>query len=384
MDQNFSQERLQYLWKRWMSKTASEEEVEELFAAIRANGNNMLPEPQTVGPFQGGLDDEKKAFILQTILDAKPVVKVRHIRYVWYAAASVVIIMLGAMGYLYMNRQQIASNVQPVIAATATDIQPGTQRAILTLSDGSTIVLDSASNGVIAKQGHTSIVKNASGEILYNADEKPSGKILYNTMSTPRGGMYSLVLPDGSKVWLNAASSITYPTRFAGNTREVAITGEAYFEVTKNPLKAFIVKTYKEEISVHGTSFNVNSYRDEQNVRTSLLEGSVFIGAQELKPGEVYQNGKVFKADVNLDVAWKNGSFAFSNADLKSVMRQLARWYNLEIVFEGEIPPGKFSGEIGRTLTLNQLLKGLSITKIKYRLENGNKLIIISDKQVSK
>lgn len=390
MAQQLNADRLTYLWSRWIEKTASEEETEELFRIIK---NHPAEELQQFIPIDYKnhlpheiMDDESKSLILQNILK-KPLetslpkrrpIKINIVR---YAAAVILVFGLATATYFYFQPTEKPEATASTQTETPKDILPGTQRATLTLSDGTIIELDDAANGLLAEQEGTKISKT-DGQISYVQPSSPLSLLpspLYNTMTTPRGGLYHLILPDGTKVWLNAASSITYPTAFTGTTREVSITGELYFEVIKNTAKPFIVKTYKEEITVRGTSFNVNSYTDEQFIKTSLLEGSLWIGNAELKPGEAHSNGKVFKEDVNKDVAWKNGSFAFRNSDLKTVMRQLARWYNLEVIYEGKVPGGTFSGEIGRSLTLNQLLKGLTTTKIKYRLENGNKLVIVSD-----
>jgi ferric-dicitrate binding protein FerR (iron transport regulator) len=197
-------------------------------------------------------------------------------------------------------------------------------------------------------------------------------------MTSPRGGQYKLILPDGTKVWLNAASSITYPTIFAEDRRVVSITGEVYFEVTKNARKPFTVRTYSDEITVLGTSFNVNSYTDEAMVKTSLLEGSVRINKQVLKPGEAYINGKIMSTSLEQDLAWKNGFFSFNKADLPTVMRQLSRWYNVDVKYEGVIPKRAYSGEIERSLTLRQVLEVLSQTRIKYKIEQGNVITILN------
>lgn len=378
---------MQYLIDRWTRSEATPEEVEQLFAAIRSKAvdEHLIPEiPETFDEQPVNLlDPEAQRKMLERILqpeqDTARIPWLRQpFRLLRYAAAILILISLGTAAYMLVKPSSKADVVRQEPLPPG-DISPGTQRAVLLLSDGSTIMLDSASSGLLAREGNMKIEKLTNGEILYKSESNNNVQVLYNTMSTPRGGIYQLILSDGSKVWLNAASSITYPSRFTGNTREVSITGEAYFEVAKDPQREFIVKTYSDRIVVHGTSFNVNSYKDEHQVRTALLEGAVSIGSKNLVPGQVYEGGRIFKSDVRLDIAWKNGSFAFEKVDLQTLMRQLARWYDLDIVYQGKIPDGKFSGEIGRSLTLNQLLKGMAITKIKYRLENGNKLIIISD-----
>jgi ferric-dicitrate binding protein FerR (iron transport regulator) len=194
-------------------------------------------------------------------------------------------------------------------------------------------------------------------------------------MSTPRGGQYQLQLPDGSKVWLNAESSITYPITFTGNERKVTISGEVYFEVAKDKNKPFRVSAGDLHVEVLGTHFNINAYADEGSAKTSLLEGSVKIDREILQPGQAYVNGKVIAADVEHDVAWKNGVFNFNDQNLSQIMRQLARWYNLEIEYPQGVPKKEYGGEIGRNLTLAQVLKGLENSGVRFELK-GRQLIV--------
>lgn len=201
-------------------------------------------------------------------------------------------------------------------------------------------------------------------------------KLGYNTAATPRGGQYEFILSDGTKVWLNAASSIRFPVAFPKNERKVQVTGEAYFEVASNPNSPFFVETQGQTIQVLGTSFNVNAYDDEQSVRTTLLTGSVNVTAQgiskRLQPGEQarYENGNlsIGVADVGNVIAWKNGYFSFKDDDMHSVMRQIARWYNIDVSYEGQIPDRNFSGEISRNVNLSQILEILTFKKIHYRI----------------
>ncbi len=239
---------------------------------------------------------------------------------------------------------------------------------------------------MIASQGASQIIKSSDGILAYQQVKNNSSGVTpspagggegggINTMSTPRGGQYKLTLPDGTKVWLNAASSITYPIAFSGKTREVRITGEVYFEVAKNKQKPFIVKTHKENITVLGTQFNINSYSDEPFTKTSLIEGSVSINNKILRPGEAYENGIITKTNIARDVAWKNGLFNFDGLDLPAAMRQLARWYDLDIEFEKNIPDKVIRGEMGRDLKLSQVQKILNMMEVKFRLE-GRKMIV--------
>lgn len=299
----------------------------------------------------------------------------------WVPAAAVALLLLGSAYYLI--RQPHTPKQQQV--AQHTDILPGKTGAILTLADGSEIVLDSTRNGVIAMQGSTAVqLKNGTVSYDNTGSSSKTGPVAYNTISTPKGRQYQLVLPDGSKVWMNAASSLTYPTAFSGPERTVRVTGEAYFEVAARANQPFkVIVNDATSIDVLGTNFNINAYSDEPGINTTLLQGAVRVNyhqtSQLLKPGQAarinQQISLVPEADVNSAVAWKDGVFAFNDADLPAVMRQLARWYNIEVSYEGKTPDATFTGEIDKTLTLSQVLGGLSTTRINYKIE-GNRLII--------
>ncbi|MEO5998007.1 MAG: FecR family protein [Chitinophagaceae bacterium] len=288
---------------------------------------------------------------------------VRILKNVWLRYAAAILIFIGLGMYLYYNKnnQQGTQLVKAVPAQN--DLPPGSHKATLTLSNGKKIELNPNEQQTIA-DGKLSI-NNKNGTLTYDK----SAIVVYNTMSTPKGGQYKLTLPDGTKVWLNAASSITFPTSFPGNTRLVDIMGEVYFEVIKNVNKPFIVKTYRDEITVTGTSFNVNSYMDEPGIKTSLLEGSVHIKNILLKPGQAYTNGKITTTDLDQDMAWKNDVFNFHQVKLVDAMRQIARWYNVEVFYEGNFNDVELGGEIGRKLTLKQLLSGLQDRELHFKLD---------------
>ena len=186
-----------------------------------------------------------------------------------------------------------------------------------------------------------------------------------------------LQLPDGTKAWLNAASSLTYPTVFNGNNREVYMTGEVYFEVKSDKKKPFIVKAGTENIMVLGTSFNVNAYRDEAAMKVSLLEGSVRVGSHVLAPGQALINSTIVRTNVNKDVAWKNGIFDFQDAGIDEIMRQFSRWYNIDVVYEKGIPDIQFFGKMGRDLSLSAALNILRKAKVNFRLESNNRLVVL-------
>jgi transmembrane sensor len=266
-----------------------------------------------------------------------------------------------------------------------TNIHPGSNKAILTLQDGSKIVLNDAKDGTLAQQGNAKVVKLANGQLVYDKTGTVPAKVLYNTMTTPRGGQYKLTLPDGTEVWLNSASSITYPTSFVANERNVSITGEAYFEVAKDKTRPFHVRAGSQTIEVLGTHFNVMAYTDEDAIKTTLLEGSVKITenneAQILKPGEqaaVDKNGglKISIADVDDALAWKNGYFKFSRVDIKYIMRQLARWYDVNVVYEGRVPDDEFVGKIGRGENIADVLHILELDHVHFKIED-KKIIVL-------
>jgi hypothetical protein len=283
-----------------------------------------------------------------------------------YAAAVIVLGTIGLYGYYRSATFSAATAKEAAVKQTepADDALPGSDKAILTLSNGEKVLLDAAAQNVITDEGVP--IHNTNGSLSYGK----SNTTAFNTMETPKGGQYRLALSDGTIVWLNAASSITYPVSFSGKTRVVSITGEAYFEVAKNASKPFIVKTYKDEITVRGTSFNINSYADEPGIKTSLLEGLVEINQTLLKPGDAYIAGKIVKADLEKELAWKNGVFNFHHVKLADAMRQIARWYNVEVRYEGNVGDIELGGEIGRNLTLKQLLNGLQDKDIHFSLQD--------------
>jgi len=246
--------------------------------------------------------------------------------------------------------------------------------------------------GVIARQGGSSIVKTAGGRIVYRSsdatrDKAPesagAGETMMNTMRTPRGGNYRLTLPDGTQVWLNAASSITYPAAFTGKQRNVRISGEVYFEVVKNKELPFMVSVDGgADVEVLGTGFDVNAYTDEGSVKTTLLEGSVRVCKVVLKPGQQAQVSQqkvsvVNNVDIDKVMAWKNGLFNFQDVSLREVMRQLERWYDIEVVYRKNVPDIRFEGEISRNINLSDLLKVLARADVKFSIEGGRRLVVL-------
>jgi ferric-dicitrate binding protein FerR (iron transport regulator) len=279
-----------------------------------------------------------------------------------------------------------------------TDIAPGGNRATLTLADGSVILLDDAMMGKIAEQEGMKVTKAEDGLLTYTFIPSEKGVATaaqFNTISTPKGGQYQIVLADGTKVWLNAASSLTFPTSFTGNERSVELSGEGYFEVnTVRGLDVknipFIVKTADQEVTVLGTHFNINSYADEASTITTLMEGSIQVSqlstssSKLLKPGQqsvVTLNKGINVSTVNSSsaMAWKNGLFQFEGSDIKNVMRQFSRWYDVEVEFESRVPDIKLWGEVYRNVNASQALEILEYFNLKYKIvqtEKGKKVIV--------
>ncbi len=324
--------------------------------------------------------------MLQYVLQTQNRIAKRKTMRLRVAAAAGIAFILGISTIWFYNQRIIQDT--PTTANTIKqnyDFDPGGNKAILTLGDGSEIILNSADSGILTNQGHTKVLKSKGGQLEYRSTNNKDAAIVLNTLTTPRAGQYELVLADGTKVWLNAASSITYPTEFKGNRRTVELKGEGYFEVAKNTSKPFYVKVNDMEVMVLGTHFNINAYADEPFIRTTLLEGSVKVsnGFEQklLTPGQAaivstsIQSIGVSKANVEQSVAWKNGYFNFERASLQEVMRQVARWYDVDVRYEGNIPEREFVGEIPRGSKASEVLGILRLSKINYRLE-GKQIII--------
>lgn len=328
----------------------------------------------------------------------------------WYgrfglSVAAMFVVAVGvSLFYFLLPRQSADVPVSVSTEQQEEDVLPGTNKAVLTLGNGDRILLDDSQEGILTKQGGAEISKQGEG-VVYNTAHS-SGKhapVVYNTLSTPRGGQYKLVLSDGSKVWLNASSSIRYPSSFAGNERTVEITGEVYFEINRMtaepsgsvPAKKvpFTVKIMPSggEVEVLGTHFNINAYTDEEVVSTTLLEGSIKLwpgrygaaGAEavQMKAGQqvrLERDGslRVMK-DVDLEeaVAWKNGLFLMNSTPVAAVLRQLARWYDVDIIYGKGIPEGRITGDIPREIHLSEALKIMELSGVHFKIDN-RKIIV--------
>lgn len=305
----------------------------------------------------------------------------------WWAAAALLPILF-SIWFIFSSKsedKQMAEAKSDSLE-TSTGILPGTDRATLTLADGSVVILDTADQESILGQQNVKLI-NVAGQITYKvSDQAVTGnEMQFNKITTPRGGQYKIELQDGTMVWLNAASSLRYPVAFTSNKREVELTGEGYFEVAHDAAKPFIVNlTDGTRVTVLGTHFNINSYSDENSIKTTLLQGSVLVKQgerqKELLPGDQAETGQnqfkvVHLSNTDQIVAWKNGYFSFNDDNLESIMRQLSQWYNVDIDFPQGVPNVLFSGELDRNLKLEELLEVFSTLKINYQIEN-RKLII--------
>jgi len=386
-----AKKRISYLLKVYSNRKATREEVDELFEWVKKGKekplkkhieklvseydlNELVPAVEWDKMYQRILEEKER-------LDAQP--KLRKMSWIHWAAAAVIILFLGS-GYYYFTRQNEPQKEVVLQPKKTNDIAPPvTANAVLTLSNGKKIILDSTGNGVVAMQGKVNVVKLAEGEIVYKGN---SENIEYNTLSNPRGSkVISLVLADGSKVWLNAASTLKYPTAFAGNERKVEVTGEAYFEVAHDAAMPFIVSKGKTDVKVLGTHFNVSAYDDEQSLDVTLLEGSVKVSNGKenvfISPGQQadIRDSRLTvhnDADIEEVMAWKNGLFSYKGAGVETIMRQVSRWYNVDVIFEKPVSE-KFYAQVSRNTNVSKLLKMLEATKAVHFKINGKTITVM-------
>ncbi len=387
----------QVLLQRWQQRTCSPQEALELMDYLRddASGRTLLNEMQAAfrqvqpgnGTYSGEPGDRVRKELLQHIQGAPIVPLSPRKNYGRFKLAAAAVVVLGlSIPAIYFFRQPVATTVA-VTTKKDMPATPGGHKAVLTLANGEKIILDSAGIRQLAQQGN-SAVHNQGGQLVYVKTQGAGNTPIYNTLTTGPGETYPLVLADGSKIWLNAASSIRFPATFAGEERRIELSGEAYFEVAHDARRPFRVLVNQVTVDVLGTSFNINSYADEATINTTLLEGAVKVnskkGSIQLAPGEQSQispNGNVKKVTgVNTAeiTAWKEGYFQFESTDLTTVLRQFSHWYDVEIVYEGQLRPRKFFGMISRRSSLVNVLKMLNANDVNYRLE-GKKLIIQGD-----
>ncbi|MBW8682970.1 FecR family protein [Chitinophaga rhizophila] len=376
------------LIKRYMDRTLTDQEESDFFTwyhDVSAEEFHQLVQRAADDGLPLVYEEASPAFLTQlsdrlTAMDNEQKGgTVRKISRLWWAAAAVLVLAAGTWVVLQRPtlRQEVTVNI-PV-----QDIAPGRNGAVLTLADGSQVTLDSLGNGQIGNQnGSRLILQN--GSLKYDAANAATAS--YNTIHTPASRQFKLVLPDGSAVWLNAESAIRYPTAFNGADRTVEISGEAYFEVVPDATRPFRVKIdNKATIDVLGTDFNINAYKDELSIRATLLSGRVKVnttsGEAVLQPGQqaairetIQVNNQINTGQVT---AWKDGIFNFDELGVEEVMRQLARWYDIEVVYEKNVPDIRFYGEIGRNLSLSQVLEGLKLSGVNFRIEEDKRLVVL-------
>jgi len=416
-------ERIQYLLQRYATNQASRQEVQELFDWLKEQDGeealkNFILSQKEEEP-DVDLSEQHWNHIWHSIQSATTgQLPKKNVRHLWTRiAAAALIVAIAGSSWFYLSHQK--TKAAAIVTAAKKDIKPGGNKALLTLADGSTIVLDTVQNGLLALQGATKIIKQTTGDLLYSqlvSSEPTAGEVLYNTITTPAGGQYKLELPDGSKVWLNAGSSLYFPASFTGPKRMVKLKGEAYFEVAKISSKGkkrpFIVVIPPSAsgagggtVEVLGTHFNVNAYNDESDIRTTLLEGKVKISSsfdavatatpdryldhkrlttairtpnpKLLLPGkQALLNSqthtiKITDANTEQAVAWKNGFFRFKETGIHELMRQVARWYDVDVEYQTSRTDQYYTGVISRSQNISALLQMLELTgTVHFQIDN--------------
>jgi len=409
-----SQLKLRYLLDQLTNNEITRAEFDELFAMVNRGEYEEDIKALLIGglsndPLPEVMARERLNAVLNDIIMAQPheqdrtEARVRKMIF-WkrLAAAAAIVLLIGTaiwFGVMRTPKTDLVTNTPKATLTNIKDIAPGGNKTILTLGDNSTIVLDDAANGQLAQEGSSKVNKTKDGELKYQlATVNKQLPIVYNKLATPRGGQYQLVLPDGSKVWLNAAASIKFPTAFAGNERRVEITGEVYFEVAKDPSKPFRVAIPQgATVEVLGTHFNINAYDDEPAEKITLIEGRVKVNSAIpdksgqagnrqsaiLEPGQqailsqTSHESQIIQVQTDDVLAWKNGLFHFENVDIKAVMRQLSRWYDIDVEYKGAINTEPLFIEVPRNTTLLEVLKVLETTaNLKLKLE-GKKVTVL-------
>lgn len=399
--------RFEYLAKKWLDGTLSPDEVMEYNAWY----DLAVEEKLIIDSEQGWSEEQLKVRMFQEIkekleLPSEPAEsgntqpKHFHLPGVSKKILKIVaIIVFTLVFYKGFRESRLAVNQpdQRIVfenTKTTSDVLPGSDKAILKLADGRTLMVDSLSNGLLAIQGNMNIIKTDEGGLLYSSftenratDPDSDSELLYNTLITPKGAKFQITLSDGSSIWLNAASSLRFPASFSTDQRAVSLDGEAYFEVAKEAGKPFLVHVKEMEVKVKGTHFNINAYEDDGSIHTTLLEGAVDVRmangtakSQELQPGNeatVDQSGQIQIGPANLDqaVAWKNDLFQFDRTDLKTLLKEISRWYNIDVELKGPGSKDLFTGTIPRTIKLSTLLSVLDYSNIRFKL-NGRKLVV--------
>lgn len=373
------------LYERYLSGIATPDEIELLFEykdkfdIAKFDDETTIPEQELI----------KKRIYGQIENKMTRYGRLKSTNRLWFSVAASVLIITFTGVYLLRNHSVKPQNKPNLLTKAASPILPGTNKAILILGNGGKIDLNQAANGRISQAGKLLITKLKNGQLQYgkNATGNTSGEeISYNTIITPKGGQYQVILPDGTAVWLNAASSLKYPTVFVGSERHVELNGEAYFEVAKNKKMPFIVTSGKVNVRVLGTHFNISAYDDDAYNKTTLLEGSVILSKDNQKvtliPGQqatsLNSSSNIQLNTVNVEdaVAWKNGYFAFRKENIKSAMRKIARWYNVDVEFQGGLSNRVLGGSVSRTQSIDELLSYMELTGIAHFKINERRIIV--------
>jgi transmembrane sensor len=393
-----NRQELTTLFKRYLANQCSEEEERIFLKLLKSKEHELFlkdlidaelkqdvdPQFKTQPEVKAELKQVRKN-IIQQINKTKASEHTSKNR-LWFKIAAVLLLCTGAVFF------KINYGKQGHLA----DVAPGGNKAVLTLADGSKIILDKADNGNLANQGGVRITKADDRQLVYtlNANSGQTehvNEVLTNTISTPRGGQYQVNLPDGTRVWLNAASSLKFPLSFAGlKERKVELKGEAYFEVERDVSKPFVVQSDQQIVQVLGTHFNINSYSDEPDTKTTLLEGAVKVTALKgakveqafLKPGQqsrinsASRHVNVVSVDPMVEIAWKNGQFFFENESIENIMKQISRWYDVEVIYEDEIAGKTVWGSVTRYANVSKVLSILELTGgIHFKVE-GRRIIV--------
>lgn len=391
-----NQERFKVLFQQYLNDNLPPEDVEELQRTIQDARNDELLDEMLKNSFNEpaftDVDDEVRKAIFNTVCnnikqehdEPENTRERRRIPYRWLAGAAALLFITLSVGWFFLKRN-VEKTENTYVAYT---IKPGSNKATLTLANGKKLILTDSLEGQLASEAGVKIFKNKKGEIIYTAiasNDKGEQALQYNVLTTKNGEQFQVILPDGTHVWLDAASSLKYPVTFKGDERKVELTGQGYFEVSHNAAKPFIVKTAQTEVQVLGTHFNVSAFDDEQDTKTTLLEGAVRVKSYKsavlLKPGEqaVLNNGRELiinnDVDINREVAWKNGLFDFKKAGIEEIMVKVSRWYDIDVMYEGSIPKTRLTGKISRDVDIKSLLEILAFEGIKWRIK-GNSVII--------
>jgi len=385
---NQSRERIRYLNKKWSDGNMTSSEIQELFDWLKHTRNYEIFMKEIEGMFEdseldAGYEQSRWQHLVDKITGPnnrmiEPVHQNRFKFFIRIAAAIILLVLAGTVFITLKNKDhQPTAKKTEEIQLPKKDLAPGGDKAILTLSNGKQIILDNAVDGKLVTQANVKVIK-MSGKLAYSK-ENNSNEVLYNTVSTPMGGQYQLVLSDGSKVWLNAGSSLHFPISFTGKERTVELTGEGYFEIAHNVDMPFNVKVNNVNVQVLGTHFDINAYKDEDGVRTTLLEGLVKVNTGStnlmLQPGQQARIDRKKNLSINKEVdtdeviAWKNGWFNFNSLQIQDILRQISRWYNVEIRYEGETTQKHFTGMVTRNSNVSEVLRIMEQAGIRFKIE---------------